>query len=146
MKLSQRQKDFARYYVDDPNATKAAKLAGYSDHTAYVSGPRQLHKVQVQQEIERLTETKLARLDRNGDDVMRELWADVDSGGRARTAALPILAKAYKLTTEGLTLNIDNRQQWAHLSDAQLAVAAGITPEALSEAQEAPIEIEPEQE
>ncbi len=74
------------------------------------------------------------------------MWADVDSGGRARTAALPILAKAYKLTTEGLTLNIDNRQQWAHLSDAQLAVAAGITPEALSEAQETPIEIEPEQE
>lgn len=64
---------FAREYVVDRNATKAAQRAGYSERTAYSQGQRLLKDVEVQAEVDRLTVAKAERTDARADDVIREL-------------------------------------------------------------------------
>ncbi len=50
-KLTPKQELFVAAYVAEPNATKAAKTAGYSEKTAYSQGQRLLKKVEVQQAV-----------------------------------------------------------------------------------------------
>jgi len=50
-KLNAKQKLFVEQYLIDPNATHAAKNAGYSDKTAYSQGQRLLKHVEVQKAI-----------------------------------------------------------------------------------------------
>lgn len=46
-KLTYRQKKFIKSYIETGNATKSAKLAGYSAHTAHVQGSTLLHNPKV---------------------------------------------------------------------------------------------------
>jgi len=54
--LNERQKRFIAAYIVDPNATNAAKIAGYSEKTAYSIGQRLLKNVEIKQELEAKTE------------------------------------------------------------------------------------------
>lgn len=53
MKLTPRQKDFCEYYLQTGNAAEAARLAGYSEKTARVTGPENLSKPAVSEYITR---------------------------------------------------------------------------------------------
>ena len=56
MALSINQKQFCEYYVKNGNATESAKLAGYSEKTAYAIGSDNLNKVEIKQYIQELTQ------------------------------------------------------------------------------------------
>lgn len=47
-KLTEKQRRFVEAYLLDPNATRAAIAAGYSEKTAHSQGPRLLENVEVQ--------------------------------------------------------------------------------------------------
>lgn len=52
MGLTPKQKAFADYYLEKGNATEAAKLAGYSEKTAYAMGAENLRKPQISHYID----------------------------------------------------------------------------------------------
>ena len=58
-KLNPRQKNFVIYYLQTLNATKAAKLAGYSEKTARIQGSKNLTKTNISEAIDRGLETAL---------------------------------------------------------------------------------------
>lgn len=71
MAKSRKLKKFAKQYIiNNENATKAAKKAGYSEKTAYQAGSRLLKNVEVLKEIEKLAEDGT---DKNLKDVLKEL-------------------------------------------------------------------------
>lgn len=56
-KLTDKEKKFCKFYrLYGKNATKAAKLAGYSEKTAFVIGHENLKKPYIQEEIKRVSE------------------------------------------------------------------------------------------
>lgn len=59
--MTERQKRFVAEYLKDPNATKAAKAAGYSTKTAYSQGQRLLKNVEISEAVEKRSERALAR-------------------------------------------------------------------------------------
>ncbi|HCX75030.1 MAG TPA: hypothetical protein DHU93_06085 [Algoriphagus sp.] len=60
--MTQKEITFANYYLATFNATEAAKLAGYSDHTARQQGSRLLSNVNIEKYIQERSETILDRL------------------------------------------------------------------------------------
>ncbi|MBE6677930.1 MAG: terminase small subunit [Ruminococcaceae bacterium] len=58
--MNEKQKRFAEYYAQNPNATEAAKAAGYSEHTARSQGQRLLTNVDIQKYIAELQEAAAA--------------------------------------------------------------------------------------
>lgn len=50
--MTERVERFIAEYLREPNATKAAKLAGYSEKTAYSQGQRLLKNVEVKRRID----------------------------------------------------------------------------------------------
>ena len=52
--LTEKQRRFAEFYAADPNATEAAKAAGYSERTAYSLGARLLKNVEIANLIRQL--------------------------------------------------------------------------------------------
>lgn len=60
--MTERQKRFVDFYIKTGNASEAARLAGYSDKTAYSIGEENLRKPEISQEIEkRLKELESSR-------------------------------------------------------------------------------------
>lgn len=53
--MNERQKKFCELYAANPNATEAAKAAGYSTKTAYAIGQRLLKNVETKKYIDELT-------------------------------------------------------------------------------------------
>lgn len=73
MKLTEKQKRFADYYIETGNATEAAILAGYSAKTARVIGPENLLKPVVREYIDaRIAEKDAARIAKQ-DEVLEFL-------------------------------------------------------------------------
>lgn len=69
--LTDQQKAFADFFIETGNATEAAKLAGYSEKTAYSQGGRLLKHVEVSAYIkERMTKQDAARV-ASADEVLR---------------------------------------------------------------------------
>ena len=73
--MNERQKRFAEAYAANPNATEAAKAAGYSDKTARSQGQRLLTNVDVQKYIKELQEEKAAERIATMTDV-KIFWSD----------------------------------------------------------------------
>lgn len=71
--LTPRERRFAHEYVKDHNATRAARDAGYSEHTAGQQGSRLLKRVKVAELVERLESKHLAKLDSKAEQVLAEL-------------------------------------------------------------------------
>ncbi len=67
--LSSKQQAFIEGYLRCFNATEAARLAGYSDHTARQQGSRLLSKVDIQQAIK----TRIAEKAMGADEVLLKL-------------------------------------------------------------------------
>jgi phage terminase small subunit len=67
------QRLFAKEYLVDLNATKAAIAAGYSKKTAYFQGQRLLKNVEVRTAIEKGLGKIFERLDLSAEHILREL-------------------------------------------------------------------------
>jgi phage terminase small subunit len=71
--VRERYNTFAREYVLDFNATRAAVATGYSEATAYVQGARLVRHAKVQQIIAKLVAKRAEKLDLSADKVLNEL-------------------------------------------------------------------------
>lgn len=73
IKLTEKQKRFCDYYIENPNATVAAEKSGYSKKTARFIGNENLTKPNIKSYIEkRLKELESARV-ANADEVLKYL-------------------------------------------------------------------------
>lgn len=112
MALPLKQKLFVKEFIIDGNATRAAKAAGYSDHTAAEQGCRLLKNVHIKRAIDRGMGSRIRRLDITADRIIEEIgsvaFADVTRFAkktmRIKTSdkikALELLAKNQKLLTD----------------------------------------------
>jgi phage terminase small subunit len=71
--LNKRQKRFIQEYCLDFNATRAAKKAGYSEHTACTQGNRLLRNVHIQAAVTARLEEIGTRIDIQEDRIIAEL-------------------------------------------------------------------------
>lgn len=86
--MTERQVRFVDYYIQTANASEAARLAGYSERTAYSIGERLLRNVEVRAAIdERLKEMEDKRIIET-EEVLRHL-SDVIRGGVTETLVTP---------------------------------------------------------
>ena len=70
MNLTPKQKAFADYYIECGNATKAAKLAGYSVKTAARIGSENLQKLDISEYIARRTQAQDEARVASADEVL----------------------------------------------------------------------------
>lgn len=105
--MNEKQKAFCDYYIIDPNATKAAKQAGYSEKSARAMGSENLTKPYIKEYIElRLAEMEAARV-ADGSEVMEFLTGvmrgeqkdqfDLDASLQDRIKAAELIGKRYRL-------------------------------------------------
>lgn len=71
--MTEKQRRFAECYASNPNATEAAKAAGYSERTAYSQGQRLLKNVEVQNHIKILQNTLASKRIASVDEV-KQVW------------------------------------------------------------------------
>jgi phage terminase small subunit len=119
--LSDKQAAFAREYLIDLNATKAAIRAGYSKKTAGQQGERLLKKV----EIARVVQQAMDERSKETGITAAKVLADIErvrnlaeSGGEYNTAL-----KASELQGKHLKLFTDKVQ---HEGDMRITVVTGI--------------------
>ncbi len=72
-KLTPKQKLFADYYIENPNATEAAKKAGYSEKTARAIGTENLSKPNILQYIDERMSEKSEKLVAKQDEILSYL-------------------------------------------------------------------------
>lgn len=72
-RLTEQQRLWARYYVVDFNATKAAREAGYTEHSAATQGYTLSHNPIVGLYVAELMAKRNKRIDINADYVLRRL-------------------------------------------------------------------------
>lgn len=68
-----RYERFCQEYAREPNATKAAKIAPYSEKTAYSKGHELLKIVEIKGRIAYIQAQTAKRAEKSADDVIREL-------------------------------------------------------------------------
>ena len=121
--LTEKQKRFCEYYIENPNATEAAIRAGYAEKTAYAIGAENLRKPQIQQYIAEVMESLQKDRIASADEVLQYLTGvmrgeikdqfDMDASIQDRNRAAELLGKRYKLfvdkqevsgTLEGVTI------------------------------------------
>jgi len=68
-----KQKLFVVAYVANPNATKAAKTAGYSEKTAYSQGQRLLKNVEIRKAIDQGMEAKHKEIKMQGVKLIQKI-------------------------------------------------------------------------
>jgi len=71
--LTDKQKIFCKEYIIDFNATRAAKAAGYSEKTAGRIGGENVQKLEIQNEIARLSKKRNEKLEISAERVISEL-------------------------------------------------------------------------
>ena len=95
--MNEKQRRFAEYYAANPNATEAARAAGYSDRTARSQGQRLLTNADIQEYIKELQEEIAAERIATMTDV-KIFWSDTmnDKGLKRsdRLKASELLAKS----------------------------------------------------
>ena len=93
---NERWETFARSYSQIPNATQAAKDAGYSVKTAYSQGPRLLKNVEIVARVTYLRHTRHKSLKIDKDRVLYEL---------------------YNISTSTMRPIIETGLEWQHLQE-----------------------------
>ncbi|MDU2489647.1 terminase small subunit [uncultured Clostridium sp.] len=132
MKLTQKQKAFADYYIETGNATEAAIKSGYSKKTARVIGQENLTKPAIKnyidEKMEQLADKRIAKAEEvleyltrviRGEEteqvVVTESVGDFMSEARVinkelsakdRIKAAELLGKRYRLFTEKIEADI----------------------------------------
>lgn len=82
--MTERQRCFAEYYAANPNATAAAKAAGYSDRTAYSQGVRLLKNVEILKYISDLQ--GMASKKRVADiEEVKQTWTEILRNDREKS-------------------------------------------------------------
>jgi phage terminase small subunit len=99
-KLTTKQRLFVEAYLAKPNATEAARRAGYSEKTAYSQGQRLLKNV----EIQKMVEGRIEEAGMTADEILNEL-AEIASGDYTlyrgdKVKSLELLGKYRKLFTD----------------------------------------------
>jgi len=95
--MNEKQKRFAEYYAQNPNAAEAAKAAGYSEKTARSQGQRLLTNVDIKNYIRELqdkaAEDRILSL-----NEIKAFWSDVVNDTSQKTSdrikASELLAKS----------------------------------------------------
>jgi phage terminase small subunit len=102
MLRTKKQDSFIIHYIRTHNASESARLAGYSQKTAYSSGQRLLKDVEVKSEISRLEKAKYEELELTDANIIKRLWIEATTAQRSadRTNALTQLAKIKGLMKE----------------------------------------------
>lgn len=95
--MNEKQKRFAEYYAQNPNAAEAAKAAGYSEKTARSQGQRLLTNVDIVNYIRELQEEAAsARIVSLA--VVKAFWSDILNDPKQKTSdrlkASELLAKS----------------------------------------------------
>jgi len=124
MGLTNKQRSFVEFYLQEWNATQAALKAGYSKKTAYSSGQRLLKYVEIEAEIQR----RLDESAMSADEVIQSIGEigrasiedlmDVDDSGRmtfnfkrAKEQGKLHLIKTITPTREGLKVELHDRMR-----------------------------------
>lgn len=113
--MNEKQKRFADYYIENPNATEAAKKAGYSEKTAEVQGSRLLTNVKVKDYVKERLESKDKERIASQNEVL-EFFTQVMRGEvpdqlgletpvKERNKAAEMLGRRYKIFDDN-NLNI----------------------------------------
>ena len=113
--MNEQQKRFADYYIENPNATEAAKRAGYSEKTAYSIGQRLLNNVEVEKYIKERMASKDNERIASQDEVLQFLTQvmrgevkdqlDLETPVKERNRAAELLGKRYGIFTEKIDLS-----------------------------------------
>jgi phage terminase small subunit len=108
--MNERQRRFAESYLQDPNATRAAIAAGYSENGAHVTGHRLLKNPKIAEYLSRRTDEALEGLEVTPDMVVEEVGRlafnpEIRPGDRLR--ALELLMKRHGLLTDKIQHSTD---------------------------------------
>jgi phage terminase small subunit len=105
-KLTPKQLMFCKEYVVDFNGSRAAAASGYSKKASKEQASLLLTRTNIQQEIQRLLKSRVEKLEKSGDDVVRLLWkmAELDLADYLTVAeGGEIQAIAFDSLPEGAT-------------------------------------------
>jgi phage terminase small subunit len=102
---------FVQEYLSHRNATRAAKSAGYSDKSAFITGSKLLKNPKIAEIIETKTEKRIERLEITADSVAQELgtvgFAKVRRiNGNQKVTALGMLAKVLNMFKDTVDVNL----------------------------------------
>lgn len=105
--LTEKQKRFCEYYIQNPNATEAAIKAGYAEKTAYAIGAENLRKPQILEYIKKtmdsLQSKRIADVDEILEYLTKVMRGEVKDQGKKdpciqdRNRAAELLGKRYRL-------------------------------------------------
>jgi phage terminase small subunit len=116
MSLTKLQQAFVRAYMETGDATEAVRKAGYSADRAQITGCELIKNVEIQREIGRLMNARLAKVSLSSDDVIAELQniiATCKAAGSGawqisgRLKAAELLGRYFKMFTERVEISVD---------------------------------------
>lgn len=100
VQLSGKRARFVAHYLNNGNATEAAKLAGYSSKSAYSQGSRLLKNAEIRAAVALVEQRAAERMDVSAswilDRLLLEATYPLNSGGE-RISALQLLGKNQRL-------------------------------------------------
>lgn len=109
--MNEMQKRFAENYAKNPNATEAAKAAGYSERTARSQGQRLLTNVDILQYIQSLQDAAAAERIASLTEI-KAIWSDIMHDSKEKTAdrlkASELLAKSSGAFASAVTVRSRN--------------------------------------
>ncbi|PAF34226.1 terminase small subunit [Terribacillus saccharophilus] len=134
MKLTEKQKRFADYYIETGNATESAKRAGYSEKTAKSIGQENLTKPDIRSYVDQRIAEKDSKRVAKQDEVLEYLTAvmrgehteqvlrgvgegaqtidEMDVAANQRIRAAELLGKRYGIWTEKQDINVTGAVQF----------------------------------
>lgn len=95
MVLTEKQKRFCEYYVEEPNATQAAIKAGYSEKTARIIGAENLTKPNICEYIDSLLEQSRSQRIATAQEVMEYLTTVMRGESEAEIVVVEGVGKGY---------------------------------------------------
>lgn len=117
VKLTEKQKRFADYYIETANATESARRAGYKQ--PHVQGSQTLEKVSVKEYI--ASKNKVLESDRIADmREVKEFWSntmrDVEADKKDRLKASEYIAKTNGafLEKQEISGGLDIKTDWGN--------------------------------
>lgn len=112
MKLKEKHKAFADFYIETGNAAESARRAGYSEKTARQQGARMLTNVDIAAYIEKRTKAEAEKRIAKADEVMEFLTAVMRGEVKDSFGLEPSLADRKDAAKElaKRTVDIENRK------------------------------------
>lgn len=105
--MTPRQAMFVEYFIANPNATEAARKAGYSEKTARFIGAENLTKPYIAAAIKQGLLERQERVSMDGDEVIERLAGiavDAEVATRDRIRALELVGKRHGIFTDHMNV------------------------------------------